>query len=48
MYKKLGDIFYGRVDHPWAVDIEEWKVDEKVQLDDYKKAEQLLEEQANI
>jgi len=48
MYKKLCDIFYGREDHPWAVEIEDWKVEGNIQLDDYKKAEKLLEEQAKI
>ena len=26
--KKLSDIYYGRVEHPWAVDVENWGVEE--------------------
>ena len=26
--KKLSDIYYGRVEHPWAVDVENWDIEE--------------------
>ena len=26
--QKLSDIYYGRTEHPWAVEIEQWEKDE--------------------
>ena len=33
----MSSIYYGREpNHPWAVDIEDWKIDPNQQLQDYK------------
>jgi|FrelakmetLWP11LW_1041352.scaffolds.fasta_scaffold232354_1 hypothetical protein len=34
----MADIYYGRVAHPWAISLENWKFDpnEEVRLQDYK------------
>jgi branched-chain amino acid aminotransferase len=34
----MTDIYYGRISHPWAVDIEDWKVDANQSLKDYDQA----------
>lgn len=34
--KAMSDIYYGRVTHPWAIDIEEWKINVDQELKDYK------------
>ncbi len=26
--KKLSDIYYGRIEHPWAVEVEHWSMEE--------------------
>lgn len=39
----MNDIYYGRVSHPWAIEIEEWKIDPNQHLADYVQAEQKLE-----
>lgn len=35
----MSDIYYGRVDSPWAIDVEEWNVDRNQILADYKQPE---------
>lgn len=32
----MSDIYYGKVDSPWAIDVEEWNVDRNQYLEDYK------------
>ena len=35
----MSDIYYGRVDHPWALDVENWTQDtpqERVRLQEYQ------------
>jgi len=38
---EMSDIYYGRVEHSWAVDIEEWDIDRNQILLDYTQPEQL-------
>jgi len=35
----MTDIYYGRVNSPWAVDVEEWKIDKHQHLEDYQQPE---------
>jgi len=37
------DIYYGRRSHPWAVEIEEWKVDPTQKIKDYEEAQRRSE-----
>ena len=36
----LTDIYYGKVDHPWAINIENWQLEaeEQQRIDEYKKS----------
>jgi len=36
----MTDIYYGKVKHPWAIDIEEWDIDKSQVLMDYAQPEQ--------
>ncbi|TRY80015.1 hypothetical protein TCAL_06570, partial [Tigriopus californicus] len=38
----MSDIYYGRVKHNWAIDVEEWKIDRNQHLQDYVNAEEKL------
>ena len=38
----MTDIYYGKIEHPWAVEIEDWKVDHNQEMKDYQLAEQQL------
>merc|ERR1719340_286251 len=35
----MSDIYYGKVQSPWAIDVEEWNVDPHQVLTDYKQPE---------
>lgn len=35
----MTDIYYGRVNHPWAIEIENWQIDRDQEIKDYKDAE---------
>jgi len=49
MMRSLSDIFYGRAaEHPWAPEVEDWQVSKEAEAEDYRKAAQQLEIQANI
>jgi len=39
----MSDIYYGRVQSPWAVDVEEWNVDRTQELEDYKQPEAAMQ-----
>ena len=32
----MSDIYYGRTDSPWAIELEKWQLDANQQLNDYK------------
>ena len=36
----LSDIYYGKVQHPWGMHIEDWNIgpDELIRIEDYKKS----------
>lgn len=38
----MSDIYYGKVQHPWAVDVEEWSVDSNQILEDYRQPDAAL------
>lgn len=39
----MSDIYYGRKHHPWAIDIEDWKVDPNQSLKDYEDAQKMVD-----
>ena len=36
--KSMSDIYYGRVAHPWAINLENWSIDpnERLRIEEYK------------
>ena len=34
--KSMSDIYYGIASHPWAIDVESWKLNTNQILEDYK------------
>lgn len=41
VFGAMTDIYYGKVFSPWAIDVEEWNIDQDQELEDYKQLEAL-------
>ncbi len=39
----MTDIYYGRIPHSWALEIENWKIDANQELKDYEIAKKQME-----
>ena len=35
----MTDIYYGRINHPWSIEIENWQIDRNQEIKDYSEAE---------
>ena len=43
--KKLSDIYYGRVEHPWAVEVENWTMEHNTAGNKRMTAEGVIDQQ---